>query len=224
MPTIERLIGEQRQRGAWSASTANGTLSAFSFDRWKKAGPGQRPPPRRACATSSPATVRGRRRQTRSAPTCTVCTGKRPTDGARSNRALYVLALRPGGVPRGAGPLGLAARRLDDPIPFIEWQPSWHKTSGRCGWLAPELAEKLPRIRPSSGWGPCSRPSRPRTFSDDADRAEIPYTDAGVGRTRRNSLRKWHRTTLISLGCPGSLADKLMVAPPLRGAVHRPQP
>ena len=224
---IERLIGEQRQRGAWSASTANGTLSAFkSFDRWKKrvqandlqAAEGMRD--LEPGDGSRAATTDEIRTHVRTALYWQTADGR-----ARSNRALYVLALALAGC-REEEPAHWDWRHvaLDDPIPFIEWQPSWHKNKRKMRVaLAPELAEKLRENPPEQRVGPVFTTKPPKdVFRRDADRAEIPYTDARGRAYTPHSLRKWHRTTLISLGCPESLADKLMRHHSLRGRYTDP--
>ncbi len=224
---VDRHIGGKVERGDWTAQTAKGTLSAFkSFDRYLKrcrdndlqAAEGMRDlDPGEGSRAASTEEIRTHLR--------TAIFWQRADGRARSNRALYVLALALAGC-REEEPAGWTweALHLEEPVPFIEWSPAMHKNKRRARVaLAPELAEKLREIPPEQRIGPVFKSKPPKdVFRRDAERAEIPYTDDRGRPYTPHSLRKWHRTTLVGLGCPESIADALMRHHSLRGRYTDP--
>lgn len=136
----------------------------------------------------------------------------------RSPRTLYLLCLFLSGS-REDEPAGWlwSDLHLDDEIPWIKWRPESHKNGRRAILpLSPELAAALREWREQRGGRQRAEgkvfPSKPprHVFSRDRDRADIDAVDSRGRGYSCHSCRKWFRTTMVSQGCPESIADTLI--------------
>lgn len=109
---------------------------------------------------------------------------------------------------------------LDEPIPFIHWEPAFNKNGKRqYVALAPELVDIMrahrnhcralghPTGPDDPVWPKGVSPSTFRTYRAKLGIAEL---DAFGLRFSSHSFRKWHSTVLTNAGVPAKMVDVLM--------------
>lgn len=112
------------------------------------------------------------------------------------------------------------AYQIDEPIPFIHWEPDFNKNGKRQYIaMAPELVDIIrahrehcralghPTGPDDPVWPRGVSPSTFRTYRNALGIAEL---DAFGLRFSSHSFRKWHSTTLTNAGVPAKMVDVLM--------------
>jgi len=110
--------------------------------------------------------------------------------------------------------------QLDEPVPFLHWEPDFNKNGKRqYNALAPELVDILKMHREH-----CRATERPTgpddpvwpeavspvTFRTYRETLGIAPLDAFGMRFSAHSFRKWHSTVLTNAGVPAKMVDVLM--------------
>jgi len=110
--------------------------------------------------------------------------------------------------------------QLDEPVPFLHWEPDFNKNGKRqYNALAPELVDILkmhrehcraidhPTTPDASVWPEAVSPVTFRTYREKLGIAPL---DAFGMRFSAHSFRKWHSTVLTNAGVPAKMVDVLM--------------
>ena len=117
-------------------------------------------------------------------------------------------------------PLPWRAYALDEPIPFIHWEPEFNKNGKRqYVAMAPELVDIMrahrehcrvlgyPTGQDDPAWPKAVSPTTFRRYRKEIGVAEL---DAFGMRFSAHSFRKWLSTTLTNAGVPAKMVDVLM--------------